>query len=173
MLFTLTFNSAVQNAGHADDPFAIEPGLPIGGLHHRVQRVGNDNQNRFRRIHNHLRHHVGHDLEVGVQQVVAAHARLARNACRDDHDVAVGGVGVVVGAGDANVGSFDGQRLRQVECLALRHALYHINQDHVGQFLGHDPVSCRGANIAGSHNGNFLAHFVSPRGMGEAVVSQQ
>ena len=39
-----------------------------------------------------------HDLVVGVEQVVAAHARLARDAGGDHDDVGVGGVLVVVGA---------------------------------------------------------------------------
>ena len=38
---------------------------------------------------------------VRVQQVVAAHARLARDAGGDDDDVGLGGFGVVVGADDA------------------------------------------------------------------------
>ena len=43
-----------------------------------------------------LADHVLHDLVVGVEQVVAAHAGLARNAGGDDDDVGIRCVGVVV-----------------------------------------------------------------------------
>src|SRR2546430_8986247 len=43
------------------------------------------------------------DLEIDVEQVVAAHAGLAWQARRDDHDVGVGAFGVVAGADDARV----------------------------------------------------------------------
>ena len=36
-----------------------------------------------------------HDLGVGRKKIVAAHARFARKACRDDHDVGVFGQRVV------------------------------------------------------------------------------
>ena len=117
---------------------------------------------RLGRLGDDFRDHVGHDLEVGVQQVVAAHAGLARNAGGDDDDVGVGGGGVVVGAGDVDVALFDGHGFEQVERLALGHAFDHVDQDHIGQFLGRDPVRGRCANVAGADDAYFLPHFLSP-----------
>jgi hypothetical protein len=90
----------IEDAGHADDALAVEAGLLVGGLGHGVERIGDDDQDRLRRLRDDLGDHVGHDLVVGVQQVVAAHSGLARNAGGDDDDVGVGRGGVVVGADD-------------------------------------------------------------------------
>ncbi len=79
-------------------------------------------------------------LKLVLQQVVAAHAGLAGNARGDDHDVGVGRGRVVVGAGDGHVALLDGHGFQQVQRLALRHAFDHVDQDHIGQFLGRNPV---------------------------------
>ena len=94
-----------------------------------------------------------------MQQVVAAHAGLAGNAGGDDHDVGVGRGGVVVGAGDGHVALFDGHGLQQVERFALGHALDHVNQHDIGQFLGRNPVRGSGADVAGADNAYFFTHL--------------
>ena len=93
-----------------------------------------------------------------MQQVVAAHAGLARNAGSDDHDVGVGGGGVVVRADDVHIALLDRHGFEQVERFALGHAFDNIDQHHVGQFLGGNPVCGRGADVAGADNGYFLTH---------------
>ncbi len=152
----------VEHAGHADDALAIEARLPERGLRHGVQRIGDDDQNALGRLRHNLRDHVRHDLEVGVQQVVAAHARLARNAGGDDDDVRVSGGRVVVRAGDMHIALFNGHGFEQIERFALRHAFDNINQHHVGQFFGRNPVCCRGAHVAGADNAYFFPHLFSP-----------
>ena len=70
---------------------------------------------QFGRVLHHLLGHLLHDLVVHVQQVVAAHAGLARHARRDDDDVRVRALGVVAGAHHARIGSVDRARLEDVE----------------------------------------------------------
>ena len=107
---------------------------------------------RLRRLRHNLLHHVGHDFEVGVQQIVAAHARLARNARRDHHDVGVGRGRVVVRADNGHVALLNGHGFQQVERLALRNAFDHVNQYHIGQFLGRNPVRGGRAYVARANN---------------------
>jgi hypothetical protein len=57
-----------------------------------------------------------------------------------------------------------GMSLKQVERLALRNAFDYVDQHHIGQFLGHDPVRGRGAYVACAHNAYFLTHLFSPWG---------
>ena len=75
--------------------------------------------------------HILHDLVVGVQQIVAAHAGFAGDAGGDDDDVGVGRVLIVVGASDVGVALFDGHGFEQVEALALRHTLDDVDEDDV------------------------------------------
>ena len=58
-------------------------------------------------------------LGVGAQQIVAAHARLAGDAGRDHHHVAVGRVGVIGRAGDVGVEAHDRGRLAKSSALPL------------------------------------------------------
>ena len=123
---------------------------------------------RVGRVLDDVADHVLHDLVVGVQQVVAAHARLARNTGGDDDDVGVRGIRVVVGAENGRVAAFDGHGLQQVQSLALRNAFHDVDQDDIGQFCGGDPMSRSGPHVASAHNSNFLAHmFLSTFALGD------
>ena len=75
------------------------------------------------------------DLGVLEQQIVAAHARLAREACRHNHDVGVRRRGVIIRARDAHVRPLDRTRFEHVERLALRDAFDDVDQDHIRQLF--------------------------------------
>ena len=76
-----------------------------------------------------------HDLEVDAEQVVAAHAGLARHAGGDDDDVGAGDGGIVARAGELGVEPFDRTGLGEIERLALGHAVDDVEQDDVAEFL--------------------------------------
>ena len=138
----------IEHAGHADDALAGESAELVGGLRHGVERIRDDDQDAVGRILHHFADDRLHDVVIGVEQVVAAHAGLARDAGGDDDDVGVRGVFVVVGAGDVGVALLDGHGLEQVESFALRDAFDDVDENDVGEFLGGDPVSGRGAYVA-------------------------
>ncbi len=94
-----------------------------------------------------------HDAGVLGEQVVAAHARLARQPGRDDDDVRAGRVGVVIRADDLHVVAHDRRRLGQVERLALGQTLDDVDQHHVGQAPLGDALRDGGADIAGADDG--------------------
>src|SRR6185437_10036172 len=110
------------------------------------------------RVGHNFRYNVLHDLEIGVQQVVTAHARLAGNSGGDDHDVRIRRVRVIIGAEHKRIALLHRHGFGQIQSLALRDSFEHVNQYYVGQFLGRDPVSCRGAHVASSHDCYFLTH---------------
>ena len=60
---------------------------------------------------------------------------LRGDAGGDDDHVGAGDVGIIVGAGDLGVEALDRAALREVERLALRHALDDVEQDDVAQLL--------------------------------------
>jgi hypothetical protein len=99
-----------------------------------------------------------HDVVVRLQQVVAAHAGLARDAGRDHDHVGARGVGVVVGADHARVGALDRRRLHDVEALALGHALDDVDQDDVGQLAVGDTLGQRRPHVAAAHHRHFSVH---------------
>jgi hypothetical protein len=110
---------------------------------------------------------------IRVEQVVAAHAGLARDAGGDHDDVGIRGVFVIVGAADIGVALLDGHGLEQIESLALGHAFDDVDEHDVGEFLGGDPVSGRCAHVAGTYDGDFLAHGMSPFGGAASAISTQ
>ncbi len=55
-----------------------------------------------------------------------------------------------------------GPGLVLVQCLALRHALDHVDEHHgAGQVLLGQPLRCRGAYVAGADYRDFLEHAAS------------
>ena len=95
---------------------------------------------------------------VGEQQIVAAHARLARQARRDHHHVGIRRGRVIVRARDADVVAFDGAHLEHVERLALRHAFDDVHQNHVAQFFIREVDGAARADVAAAHYSYFIAH---------------
>jgi hypothetical protein len=124
---------------------------------HRVERVGDaDNEGVRGMLLDALADGL-HDLEVDAEQIVAAHARLARHAGGDDDHIGAGDVGIVVRALEIGVEALDWTALRNVESLALRNALGDVEQDDVAHFLLCGEVGQRAADHAGADEGDFLA----------------
>jgi hypothetical protein len=152
---------AIEHTGHADDAVAREAAELKGGLCHGVQRVGDYDENRIGRVFDDVTDHILHNFVVGVQQVVAAHARFARNTGRNHDDIGVRGIRIVIGAYNEGVASFDRHRLEQVQSLALRDAFDDIDQNHIGQLCGCNPMSRSGPHVASAYDSYFLAHAAS------------
>jgi hypothetical protein len=56
-----------------------------------------------------------------------------------------------------------GPRLVLVECLALRHALDHVDEHHcAGQVLLGQPLGCRRTHVAGTDYRDLLEHCGQP-----------
>jgi hypothetical protein len=77
----------IERAGLAHDAVGREAGRLPRGVDHRVERVGDDDHDRVGRVLLDLLAHALDDLDVGLDQVVAAHAGLAGQARGDDDDV--------------------------------------------------------------------------------------
>ena len=99
---------------------------------------------------------VAHDLGVDADEIVAAHAGLARHAGGDDHDIGALDVVVVVGAVKARVEALDRRALRDVERLALRHAVDDVEQHDVAEFLETDEQRERAADLSCADQSDLL-----------------
>ena len=70
---------------------------------------------------------------------------------------------VAVGADDPRVEALDRARLVLVQCLALRHALDHVDEHHrAGQVLLGQPLRRRRAHVAGTDHRDLLEHCCTP-----------
>ena len=98
-----------------------------------------------------------HDLEIDAQEVVAAHAGLARHAGGDDADLGTIERVVGIGAGEMRVEAVDRGRLRDVERLTLGSALRDIEHHDVAELLQTDEMGKRAADLAGTDQCNLLA----------------
>jgi hypothetical protein len=153
----------VQHASHAEDALAGEARCLQRDVAHRVERVGDDDQDRLRGVLRGLLDDGPDDAGVLRQQVVAAHPRLARQTRRDDDDVGSGRVRVVVRARHPCVVADHRGRLGEVEALALGQSLDDVNQHDVGQPGLGDPLGGRGPDVAGADNGDLVARHVEDR----------
>ena len=104
-----------------------------------------------------------HHLEIDAEQIVAAHAGLARHAGGDDAHVGALDRLVGVGAGEAGIEAFDRRRLNEVERLALRHAFHDVEQDDVAELLETDQVRERAADLTRADQCNLVSrHWGNP-----------
>jgi len=91
----MTEARAVEHAGHSDDHVVRQAGKFAQRPDHRVERVGDADDKALRRMLADAFAHRFHHLEVDAEEIVAAHARLARDARRDDAHVRTLDIGVI------------------------------------------------------------------------------
>ncbi len=128
---------------------------------HVVERVGDHDDHGVRRVADDLLGDLLDDLGVDLEQVHAAHPRLAGQPGGDHDDVAAGGVGVVVGPDDLGAIPLDGPRLVHVERQALGQPLDDVgHHDLVGDVGLGEPLDGGRAVLAGADDGD-LAHLSS------------
>src|SRR5215204_3203692 len=106
--------SRVENAGHADHPLPREAARLHRHVAHRVERVSDDDEDGLRRVRYDLSGDASHDVLVRLQQVVAAHSRLAGTTAGYDDHVRARGLLVIVGACYAGVVAEDRAALQDV-----------------------------------------------------------
>jgi hypothetical protein len=116
----------IQHAGHADHAVMREARRLAHHPNHNVQRIGDDDDEGVRTVGAQSLAHVADDFGVDADQIVAAHARLARHARGDDRHIGASDVGIVAGAAQRRIEAFDRRCLRQIQTLTLRHAVDNI-----------------------------------------------
>ncbi len=130
---------------------------------HRVERIGDADDEGVGRVGLEAGADRFHHLEIDAEQVVAAHAGLARHAGGDDDDVGAGDGGIVARAGELGVEALDRTRFGEIERLALRDAVDDVEEDDVAEFLQRRQMRQGAADLAGSDQCNLLArHGILP-----------
>ena len=140
----------VQHAGHADDLLRLQAGELLQRPHHGVERVGDADHEGVGGILLDAVADRFHDLEVDADEVVAAHAGLARHAGGHDDHVGARDVGVVVRALVLGVEPVDRRGFGDVETFALGNALRDVEENDVAEFLQADEMGERAADLAGA-----------------------
>ena len=125
----------IEDAGHADHHMVWKAGKFAQGPYHRVERVGDADDKCVWRVGCDAFTDRLHHLQVDAKQIVAAHARLARDASGDDDDVSACDIGIIIGARDCGVEAFNRTALRQIQRLALRNAFNNVEKDDVAKAL--------------------------------------
>ncbi|CAE7441237.1 dapC, partial [Symbiodinium necroappetens] len=99
------------------------------------------------------------DLDVGLDEVVAAHPGLAGESGGDDDDVRALDVLVVARALDRGVESLDRRAAGEVDRLALGDALFvrDVQEDDIAQLLGGGPHGAGGPDIASTDDSDLRA----------------
>ena len=153
----------IEDAGHADDLLLRQARILLQRPDHRVERVGNADHEGVRRVLADALADGLHDLEVDAEEVVAAHAGLARHAGGHDADIGARDGRIVVRARIGGVEPVDGRALGDVERLALRRSLGDVEEDDVAQFLQPREMRERAADLPGADERDFPSgHVLSP-----------
>jgi hypothetical protein len=156
----------VEHAGHADDHVGRQAAGLLQHPDHGVQRVRDADHEGVGTVLLDALAGGLHDLGVGVQEVVSAHARPARDAGGDDHHVGALDRRVGVGAGHLGVEPLDRRGLREVERLALGNALDDIEEGNVAQLLEAGQQCQSAADLPGADQRDLIAcHDVPSLGL--------
>jgi hypothetical protein len=107
-----------------------------------------------------------HDLQVDAEQVVAAHAGLARHAGGDDDHVRALDCRVVVCPDVSGVEAVNRGGFRNVQALALWDALRNVEEHDVAELLQADEMSERAADLSGADQRDLLASHDEVLGKG-------
>jgi hypothetical protein len=137
----ITEARGIQHARHAHHLLVRHVGGLLQRPHHRVERVGDADDERIGRVFLDAGADLLHHLEIDAQEIVAAHAGLARHAGGDDADLGVVERLIGIGAGEVRVEAVDRRGLRDIERLALRDAFGDVEHHDVAEFLQADEVS--------------------------------
>ena len=130
---------------------------------HGVERIGDADDEGVGRVFFDAGADLLHHLEVDAEQVVAAHARLARNAGGDDAHRGALDPFVGIGTAEAGIEALDRRRLNEVERLALRHPLHDVEEDDVAELLEADQMSESAADLARANQRNLVSrHLEDP-----------
>ena len=100
------------------------------------------------------------DPLVRGDEVVAAHARLARKAGGDHDHLGAGGLLVAVRAGDARLVAEHRACLVDVERLALRQALLDVDEDDVGVVALREHLRAGRTHVSGADDRDLASHSV-------------
>ena len=147
----------VEHAGHADDLVVRQAREFSQRPDHRVERVGDADDERVRCVGGDPFADRLHDLQVDAEQIVTAHAGLARHAGGDDNHIGAGDIGIIVRPDDLGVEALDRGALAKIERLALRHAFDHVEQHDIAETLERREVRERAADVAGADQRDLLA----------------
>ena len=148
---------AIEHARHADHHVLGQAAALLQRPHHGVERIGDADDKRVRRILLDAGADLIHHLKIDAEQVIAAHARLARHAGGDDAHVGALDAVIRIRAREFRVEALDRGGLRDVERLALRDALHDVEHHDIAEFFQADQMSERAADLAGADQCNFLA----------------
>ena len=146
----------VEHAGHADHLLLRQAAGFLQRPDHGVERIGDADDEGVGRVFLDAGADLLHHLEIDVEQIVAAHAGLARHAGGDDADVGAFDRLVGVGAGELGVEVVDRRGFGDVERLALRDAFHDVEQHDVAELLEADEVGERAADLAGADQCNLV-----------------
>ena len=137
----------VEHAGHADHLVARQSGCLLQRPDHGVEGVGDADDEGFGRVFAQAGADLLHDLQIDLDEVVAAHAWLARHAGGDDDHIGILDLGVFVDALELGGEALDRRGLRQVERLALGHAVDHVEDDDFAKLTDARKMGKRAADL--------------------------
>jgi len=123
---------------------------------HSVERVGDADDESVGGVFLDAGADLLHHLEIDAQEIVAAHAGLARHAGGDDADLGVVERLIGIGAGEMRIEAVDRRGLRDIERFSLRHALGNVEHHDVAELFQADEMSQRSADLTGANQSNLV-----------------
>src|SRR5258708_37461680 len=110
---------SIQHTGHAYHAITWETANVVSKLSHRIQRIGDHDDDAIWRAADDLPGYLRNNLLVLLDEVIAAHAGLARKARGDYRTIRIAGVRIIICTRELRIGGKHLLRLEHNEQLAL------------------------------------------------------
>ena len=147
----------VERAAHAEDLILRKSALLQRQIGHRVHRIADHQDDRFRGILQDIAHDRSDDAGIHADQFLARHARLTRHARSHDHDVGIRRSGIIVRhAGQLRIEVHQRSGLENIQHLAFRNAFLDIEENQlVGNLPRRDHIGTGRTHVTCTHYCNF------------------
>lgn len=158
----------VQIRSRSDNSIRWESREFPGDIRQHIDRIGNDHQNRFRRVAGERGNDISEKSDVPLEQVGPRLAGVLARTGGDDAEIGSGSDGVIHRSVNLRAGE-EGSGVLEIEHLAAEFIGLGVDEDElVCKVLGEDSLGNCHADIAGADDGDLSVPFGRGRRGGTA-----
>ena len=151
----------VKNTSHANNLVGRQARCLLQNTNHHIKRVGDTNHKSIRTMILDASTNLMHHLGVDTNQIVAAHAWLARHTSGHNHHITSSQRGIIIGTRRICVKTLNRACLRNIKRLALRDTFGNIKKHHIAKLFQPSQKRQSTADITSANKRDFISCHIN------------